>query len=191
MDVKLQIDRNVGACCDSESTRYALGNVRLHDQGGQVYATATNGKCLTVCPLEGEIDAPCLMPAGAVPTVKAGGTVIGNGKWRTRTGKRVIKEKVTPGALEGRFPKILQVLRVKGHACRIIDLDPRLLASMGEALTSEESWGLSLVIPEDADGPVRVIGAHGFGVIMPMGRSKDSPTVADYDRAVDAYGDPD
>ena len=73
MDVSLKIERNVAACCDPESTRYALGNVRLHDQGGQVLATATNGKCLTVCPLEGTIDAPCLMPAGAVPTVKAGG----------------------------------------------------------------------------------------------------------------------
>jgi len=156
-----------------------------------VLATATNGKCLTVCPLEGTIDAPCLMPAGAVPTVKAGGQVIGNGEWRTRTGKRVIKERITEGAGEGRFPKILQVLRVKGHAARIIDLDPRLLASMGEALTSEDSKGLSLVIPEDSGDPIRVIGTHGIGVLMPMARGEDSPTVSDYDIAVDAYGDPD
>ena len=194
MDVKLQIDRNVGACCDSESTRCSIGNVRLHDQWGQVYATATNGKCLTVCPLEGKIDEPCLMPADAVPTVKAGGQVIGNGEWRTRTGTKKIKERVTEGAIDGsRFPHVRKVLEVADKTAPVaIVIDPSLLAKMGKALTDEEKPGLTLLIrPDDVDGPIRVIGEHGIGVLMPMSQEKGAHYFARYDAAVKAYGQPD
>ena len=137
------------ACCDLESTRYALSGVQVKKNCDGAWLAATDGRCLIVT--HAEVDDVSNIPedgivvsAKAWPTKPVKKSVKGdnrpflevdteNGEWKNSDDK-IGKD----GICEGRFPKIVQVIpRFDGNSV-VVTMDAGLLAKVAEALCRRE-----------------------------------------------------
>jgi len=175
---EIKFSRRMDVVCETENTRYALAAVECRPAGkGEVFATATDTRCLAIARESGEMDSgePILVPASIVkPLPKKEGNASAklNGRWE--------RGKTMADRVEGKFPRVSEILPCVGNDYLIVTLTPKLLAKLGQAIGSDELGAVSLIIeqpkpdkngktPRTIEGPIPVVGDNGIGLIMPCG----------------------
>lgn len=185
------------ACCDMESSRYALGGVLVKKNCDGAWLAATDGRCLTVT--HAEVEEQDAIPVGGLvvsskawPTKKVKKTVRGDdrgfvevntpdGKWKNSDGKFG-----NDGICEGRFPRIGQVIPTFDGNTIVVVLDANLLLKISEAICWKdtpkgESGKLKLLMNLDAarteDGKDVVDGEFSPVVSSPVGVIGSGPGI--------------
>ena len=177
--VELNVPSRIAACIDNESSRYALGHVKLTPRRalGGAWATATDGRKLSIVPCDGKCDQSEMMPGEVAPTAikhfgKGGesASISLNGNWATNYGKEAIAHKRED---IGRFPRAPEVLPQLDGEFIAFTIDPQFIADLAQAICGGDMVGMTFLVPLDQDrrykgAGVAVRGGHGFGVIMPL-----------------------
>lgn len=198
--VKLAPDPAIKCCCDTESTRYALGGVAVFPRSkDQVFLAATNSHVLAVTSCEGQYhgytqDLPVVMPLDILPkNAKERNTLatktsmspndpeswirfddeVDSKQWHSpfnRTADRV----------DGRFPRARDVMPMAdANDYLIFTLDAQLLLNLSKALTDGESRGITVFVPKEDSGKVTkcvpVMGNLGVGALMPLSIEDEKP----------------
>lgn len=170
MNVKFSIPakQHAGACAAKDSARYCITSTLAYSSAdGQLYLAATDGRCLSVLPVEssGALPKPTLLPSDALkaPSSKPAEIIV-NGEVRVTKGKTQSVHKL-PGQ-EGLFPPIGQVVPDE-RPYRAITFDATLLARIASAVSSDGM--VTIFIPDkigDSGAGVPVVGhksdVHGL-----------------------------
>lgn len=185
---------HIQSCTDPDSSKYACGSVQIvpiravedrtigtnadmspltvKQPVNQVYAIATDQRCLAVTKLDGVAVDTCLCPAEIckpAPKSRKFGSKVAtlNGKWETT------HQTMAP-IVEGRFPPVDKALPDSLDNCTVVRIDPRMLMRLCDALSNGEMKALDLIIPTGADygDPIGINGANGFGLLMPLDMSE-------------------
>jgi hypothetical protein len=162
---ELTIETKVWACTDAESSRYALSAVKaIPKTGGVAWIVATDGRCLSVTPVDGTCDETTLIPAdvikGPLPVI----VKCVNGEWRNNRGR------IAPPPA-GKFPDIAKTFEqvacasIKGRTS--IAFNPRLATAIRNAVQESDLQAASMYIADDQSA-IAVLGLDGFGLLMPM-----------------------
>lgn len=159
-------------CCDSSSSRYALGGVHVRPaSSGGAWLTATDGRVMAVAQsaesmAESETIVPMDLAAGATKSRAVSCTL--NGRWENSKGKFGLP-------IEGRFPKCQDVLKGIDVNGTLLSINAQLLANLAAALTEVgDDQAVTLIIGPDRDKDghvsrsVAVVGKLGIGMITPM-----------------------
>ena len=170
----------IGAATDNESSRFALGSVKVEGNGERVWASATDGRIAASVLCEGHTDESRLVPAELVPRTKkamrdGSAQVERNGQWENQAGKAVSQD------VEGRFPYVQEHYPEVYEDAICLTIDPDLLMKVATALTRDGDFqyrGVTLFIRPPREGSqvdtgVAVLGAEGIGCVMPL-RADDS-----------------
>ena len=170
----------IGVVTDNESSRFALGSVKIEGNAERVWASATDGRCAASVLCKGHTDESRLVPAELVPSTKkamrdGSAEVERNGQWENRAGKAVSQD------VEGRFPYVQEHYPEVYKDAICLTIDPTLLMKVATALTRDGDFqdrGVTLFIRPPREGSqvdtgVAVLGAEGIGCVMPL-RADDS-----------------
>jgi len=153
MHCKVEFTARVDRAVDSESTRYALAGVQVTpDPEGGVFCAATNSRILTVTRQTGEADETCILP-GSLVAGKAGerNAVVecdeSGQQWkRTALVKGSQVCRIEP-AIEGRFPRVHEVLPNFSGPVLSLSIDPRFLLQAAEAMgCDDEARAITLLV---------------------------------------------
>lgn len=205
---KVSIPCDMRSATDDESpTRYggALACLQVVPRAGGVYLTATSGRVLAVVPADGKCDGEHAIPPQVLPS-KAAHWKLGpvgvelNGKWEAAHGVFAAEPEFA------KFPKYADVLPVVSDETHYaLTIDPQLLMDLATAIgrgktpgkngpSDRDERGVTLFVAKDysCNKGIGVVGAKGFGVLMPMGGAHNAQiadTQAEYAAKVAAYRD--
>lgn len=167
------------ACCDPNSTRYAMGCALVTPAADGVFVSATGSRCATAIKCGGTASEPHLMPM----------KIVGKGKKPDYTGRST--QIVFDGRWEcdgrvmdcadnsGRFPDLPRVMPdvdVYGNDAVVVEFSASLIAKIAAALGDE----LVLIFRRDVhtENPehdprrvvdaITVLGESGVGILMPL-----------------------
>lgn len=168
-----------GCAANEKHSRFgATCKVMAYRSGDQGYLTATNGRILSITPVEMDaIEKPVYLPAKAVDSNGSATNIEVNGEVRRQCGK---KTEVFPNAeQEGRFPAIKSIFPNDLSDYRNVTLDANLLKALADAI-SDGGCVTLLIPPAGKEGeivsPLVAIGSRnegaengGIGLIMPVG----------------------
>ena len=164
--------RKIDSCCDVGSCRYLIGAVEIIPASGAdggLWATATDGKCLSVVKTAGETEErkPYYLPAKLLRPSKKPATAKLNGRWESAD--RMADQP------EGRYPQVQDVLPDCADR-QTITLNADLLAQLAAAISA--NGNVTLLLPPvetdkngkkpDYRAAIGVVGDDGFGVLMPL-----------------------
>lgn len=197
ISVKVNPSNRITGCTDPESSRYALSGVMLVPvmdtepvqigvridstpitetrPKNEVYAVATDSRCLAVTRMAGMAVETTLCPGKLLtpPAARTAKTVSLNGEWKAESVKLKSGETTasTQPPLEGRFPQIQDVIPRSFTNAVTVTLDAAILARLSDAVRSADK-GVTLIInvndDQTTEDPICVLGDAGFGVIMPL-----------------------
>lgn len=174
----------IGAATDNESSRFALGSVKVEGNGERVWASATDGRIAASVLCEGHTDEARLVPAELVPRTKkamkdGSAEVERNGQWENQAGK-IVKQDV-----DGRFPYVQEHYpAVDGDDVVCLCIDAQLLLNLANALGIDGcDHGVTLLIRPPKEGElvdrgIGVLGPEGLGLLMPLGSDRFGPPQA-------------
>jgi hypothetical protein len=171
--LKLTLRTDMTGCCDTESTRYALGGV-LVEAGTDPIVTATDSRILAITRGEGECSDDIVVPHTVLPkngdvnkanfitTVEDEGKTICQSfiaKAKKYSGEPESLAKPSNAAnvvsrsgakLEGRFPRYRDIVpSMKSGDRLVISINPSYLVNLHKAITTgdlDENSGLTMVI---------------------------------------------
>jgi len=139
--VKVAVPDELAKCCDTKSTRYALGSVLVTPKAGcddACYVAATDCRGLTIVECTGTVPDEVLIPAV------------------TRS---------SDGEMPGEFPDVQNFIpEATTHSH--VTLDSQILRRIAKAIGSENRR-VTLLFLDDPTKPVLLLGEHGIGVLMP------------------------
>jgi len=182
--------RKPAACCDSDSTRYALGNVKIKPNCEGVWLASTNSRALAVshADIDGELcEGHTMLPAKSFGTRKGKAdkvteTHFGESAiWTNSEGKSGPLPKNDDEC--GRFPDVSLVLPVIDTENGLtVTLDAEILANLAAAIMRKEDKKLTLHLNpksfgekcgEYQDGVAVTVSSddddnENCGVIMPL-----------------------
>lgn len=165
---KLTLRSDLSKCVKDFDAKYGgMCGVKATPGDGVVYLAGTNGKVAAVVEVQGELDAPVLVPG---PVCKPGVVSGGPGAWEHQKGKKVTVFREDLGGQL--FPPLQEALKLRKVAATV-RLDARLLDDLAKAITEGECAGHVTLLIDDADHAVGVVGNQGIGVIMPLSRGDD------------------
>ncbi len=169
----LNVDTRIDRCTDADSSRYALGGVRMvRESETEATLYATDGKCLAVTKASADhIDdsysivaiPPKAIPRRANSARKTYRRLSLNGRWENGDGK--LCDMVDDC---GRFPNIGQIMPDVSAEDTLIHIDVNLLANLAESITDAGKPLVLTLCVKDPQHAIGVIGSHGVGVIMPL-----------------------
>ena len=174
----------IGAATDNESSRFALGAVKIDGNAERVWASATDGRIAASVLCEGHTDESRLVPAELVPRTKkamrdGSAQVERNGQWENQAGKIVEQD------VEGRFPRVDECYpAVDGDDVICLNIDAQLLLNLANALGIDDcDHGVTLFIRPPKEGElvdmgIAVLGPKGFGLLMPLHSDRFGPPQA-------------
>jgi hypothetical protein len=175
----------------AESSRYATHAVEIRPsaESERVYLSATDGRCAVVVMAEGTCAAPDLIPADALPSRKAGDTLMRvNGHWRQLAGKKIV-DALTPDTCPA-FPPLKAVCEPADlyAGATVVCLSAELLAKVAESVKSAEGF-VVLLIPKVPRKPIAVVGlgTSNFGLLMPAENKSPLDPIEEYGLLRDAY----
>lgn len=172
---RFTVNTQIAKACDDESFRFSLGNVLITKADpGYVFATASDGRQVSIARYEGETDAPYYAPPAAMAAPKRGATVALNGSWENLSGtpskpKRLLSDRVETDL---RYPRIDNVLPdVNRDNFVPVTLSVNLLRKMADSIVGVDEDAITLFVPDQKNGvtsPIVAVAQNGIGVIMPM-----------------------
>jgi hypothetical protein len=163
-----------GACCAKEDRRYTMKSAVLMRGATGSFITATDGKVLSVLPVECSAhNAPVLLPPKALDAGAQDKTCdLGKDQLKTTTTGKNHKTSLYPlPKQEGKYPDFKELLPEDVSHCHAIILDATLLANLASAISP--AGIVTLYVPASSTKPILVIGTDearptGFGLIMQM-----------------------
>lgn len=183
------LDRRALACTDASATRYALSACQLVPADGEKppRIVATDGACLAVVAVEGEVRQETLIPKAAFGAKKPGNRekrlLEVNGTWKAATVPTTIAHaRIENKAMEfpagvpcesgppvdGRYPNWREAIR---HATKetptvSICLNVAKLAKIAESLGTDK---VTLIVSQgSAVSVIPYDGGDGIGILMPL-----------------------
>lgn len=184
---KLTVPRNSRLCTDDQMSRYSLGCIQcIPKSGGGAWLVATDGRKLTVMPVEGQCDRVHYLPASLIKRTerkRSRRSVIVScvdGRWLTTDGRYADEP------TDAKFPDVTAV-REGALSCfpsvedRVpVFINAKFLRQMAKSLTEGSDYlGVCLLVDRsgastDANGMVGILAdeGEGFGTLMAMGVSR-------------------
>jgi hypothetical protein len=156
----------IDAICGDNSTRYALGYVNLVPTKIDVIAVATDGRGLTIVPVNGKMESQSLLPSGLISETEF--------RKATKNGTRWEVSALVPGITplvftsveqgDGKFPDAPTYMPVDAPVCGVC-LDAGLLARIASAVNDADCKQVAILIA-GPDKPLVIVGNVGVGVLM-------------------------
>lgn len=185
--------------CDPASRRYALNAVQFTPSSGGGFLSACDGKCMAIVRCTSNAKQQALIPRGVLPNAipRSKGTMLpttyrveqSNGRWFGEIWDSKNKPSgeglQTAYPIEGKYPRLTDVVPGIPDNAVTVSLDATLLAKVAKAICDERGAITLFVIPERHE--ILVVGTNGIGVVMNMAvhevddrKSAFTKTMGDY-----------
>lgn len=187
MNKVLQVtcETKIAKCTDSNSGRYALGNVMVAPADSGAFLVAGDGAHFAIVKCPGDVDKTTAIPAKAV---RPGEIEQEGDHWKTTSGVGSRSQKTTlvsnSEVTSGLYPKIGNVLERVNPDWQTVCIDATLLKQLADAINTLQ--GIVTLFVREEGGPIMVIGENGIGVIGPCNEHTDQ-SMSNFNAMVDEF----